>query len=70
MTFNYDDGTHSSTIYDAPNAELYADFLVTYDAAWDVTKIIFNYDDGLTPLRPMTLQTSILHRLPATFDSQ
>ena len=28
ITYNYDDGTHSTTIYDAANAELHSDYLV------------------------------------------
>ena len=35
-----------STIYDAADGEFHADYLVTYDSAWGVTRIIFNYDDG------------------------
>ena len=71
VTFNYDDGTHSSTIYDAPSAELYADFLVTYDAAWGVTRIIFNYDDGAHTVASYDIADEYSYTdYLATFDSQ
>ena len=59
ITFNYDDGTHSTTIYDAANAELYADYLVTYDAAWQVTRESSSTTTtARTRLRRTTLRTS------------
>jgi hypothetical protein len=71
ITFNYDDGTHSSTIYDAPDAELHTDYLVTYNAAWGVTRIIFNYDDGTHTVAAYDLADEYdFTDYLATFDAQ
>ena len=71
VTFNYDDSTHSSTIYDTQNAEFYADFLVTYDVAWSATRIIFNYDDGTHTVASYDIADDYSYTdYLATFDSQ
>ena len=43
---HYADGTHSMTLYDNHHNELFTDYVVTYTADWQATRIIFNYDDG------------------------
>ena len=71
ITFNYDDGTHLSTIYDAVDGEFYADYLVTYDSAWGVTRIIFNYDDGTHTVASYDLADEYDYTdYLATFDAQ
>jgi Ca2+-binding RTX toxin-like protein len=71
ITFNYDDGTHSSTIYDTPNVEFFSDYLVTYSASWGVTRIIFNYDDGTHTVGSYDIADEYnFTDYLATFDSQ
>ena len=71
ITFNYDDGTHLSTIYDAVDGEFHADYLVSYDSAWGVTRIIFNYDDGTHTVASYDLADEFAYTdYLATFDAQ